>query len=406
MSKITYADVTKALSFIVRHNGVFDVNPDGYVINTGDKEIVKINGENSSKDLMVFMEIINDPNATVLNPFVEGVGQTEDQNWLYSNMNATFTHKVVKFYQFIATVIVNQADKKAKIDISPDLSAFISPFVKMADSKTVKEVTDITKNYLEYISVFYKRKLKVATFRCGLYEGPSFRSKFPKVRKKTWDFLEGVTAALFGLDQKAQHDTILKDMIFKTTVLAYPMCDALFNLYYKLYAVTNEAFSLIESAPDFGFGDYFTVDLTEFGRVLSEFEDYFKLTKHFVQPNMVNETTVTQSNPIAKPVNDSGMPLPTTKRVLFDTVPAQRATVTSDMPHPSQIMAAGTVPAAGPVSSMPMPYTQAVVSAQHQPVQFGPYGGVPGAALSHGIHEPTIIGCDIRVVSSPPELFR
>lgn len=403
MGEITHTDVTTALKFFVEHTGVFSVDDEGYVHPKGSDKVIQINAGSETKDLMVYQEVIRDPNVAVLNPFAEGLGMTEDQDWLYKSMSVAFVHKVTTACKFIVQTVLNQNDKKNKIDLPTDLTKFISPFMAMCDAKTIKEIDQITANPVNFMSVFYQPKQKKAAFRCAIFEGPSFREEF-NLRQKTWKFMEKAMGTLFGLDLRKSHKDILGNFTFKTKVLGYPRLDAKFNLYLKLYEVTNGVFELMEEAPDelFAHG-YFSVDITEFSQHLSNLNEFFQLTKHFVQPTAKAETAAAPvASPISSKTTESGMPLPMQNRRLFSTGPGTQAEGTSTMPMPHQM-----VPAAG---SMPMPSYSGMPSPQ--PVNlmpahgYQPYGGVPvGSGYQPAPNQPVVVGYTQKVVSRPVQLF-
>lgn len=316
----TYSDVTAALKCIIEHGNVFYVDDDGYVKTRSTNKIQQINAGSCTKDLVVFQEIVKDPNAMILNPFAEGVGKTEDQDWLFASTSTAFVYKVVDTCKFIAEVALTQSSKEPEVELPMSLVSLVSPYLKMVDKNTISDITKITANFVNFMSVFYKPKLKTAVFRCAVFEGPAFRDKF-KAAKKTWTFLEAVLTRLFDLDPNTPDNKKLDHLVYKTSVLGYPRFDSKFNLYYKLYELTNPVFTIVEESPEeFGRNNIeYAIDVSELGHHIANFDEYFRLAKNMIQPNVMQCAPNLPGTIPAMPV--STMPMPNGSIVRNNPVP-------------------------------------------------------------------------------------
>lgn len=361
MSQLKQSDVTKALTHLVRMGSVYDVNDAGYIVSRVSGEVVKVKAKPEPKDLIMYNEIINDPNAQVLNPFTEGLGSTPDQVWFYGTTGASFGVRFIQIFKFIVDNVVMLNDNKVKVkdaDLPMEAIKFISPYMKAVDKKTLAEIDEITTNLNNFVSVFYKQQSKTAVFRCAIFEASmSFREQF-NVRQKTWKFLEDVLTDIMKLDPKVNRDEKFFEYTYSTKIMGYPKLDATLRLFYKLYEQLNPFLQMIDKANDTEDGELaLAIDLGTFGYHIDHLEDYFQMAKSLIQP--------TQSAPVSR--------VPSTQ-------PAQTY---SGVPHPGgSYVPTNAVPVPGQINAgmtstgIPVPGAGNVPMPQANPMGFGMGGGV------------------------------
>jgi len=341
-------DVTKALKFFVGMSGVYSVDNDGYIKNTAG-EVVKIGNKTDPKDLMVFNEVITNPNAAILNPFAEGLGETDDQYWFYESFSMSFSIWVTQLIKFISENAVVASNKKSKADLPVELVSMVSPYAELVDKKTEDELEKIMKDVRSFMNVVYKRKSKTAVFRCAVFEGPSFREQFPGVRKKTWDFLELVLSHIFKTPDPTStpYDKILDEYSYTTEVIGCPKIDAVMHIYYMLAVKLNPYYELMDKfcSDETSVREY-AIDLSTFSYHLNNLNEYYQLARHIIQPNTVKQATPAQQNmmsTVPAPMGVGGM--------MYSTVPVPNNSgfnLSPNVPVPSNM---GMVP----VPQMPYP---------------------------------------------------
>lgn len=378
----TYAEVTEALKFFVELGGAFQVDDKGYIRYKGQDKVAQVSTKNENKDLILLQEVITDSKAQILNPFAEGLGASPDQAWFYETTEGAFTYRFVELINFVVECITNNEDiNKAKLPAK--VVKFISPYVKVVDKTTLKEIEQITKNFNKFSSLFYNKRLKTAVFRCAIFEGPAFRESF-NVRKKTWKFLEDLLVQIFNLDPNLDHDSIFEDYRYKTEVIGYPKLDAMLNLYYKLFNQLNPIFDLVDKVQG-NKPEVFSlsVDLDTFGYHISKLDEYFQKAKTIIQPSATQQPQQQSSvrNVAPNQRQHGAMPMPSPYNVAgqnYGGMPMPSGQNAPGMPMPYQNTGV-------PHGQMPMPYSSPYAQPQQSGVYNYPYppnqvptGMVPG----------------------------
>jgi hypothetical protein len=289
-----YTDVTECIKFLVGHTNTYYTTDEGYIKTIANDDPVQIKNNNGKvSDLIVFQEVIKDPTAMILNPFAEGIGKSNDQDWLFQSIITAFTFKCIETANIIVRLLQHQKDG---MELDTNVVKLISPYVKLVDDQTIGEIKKITVNYADFMSLYYKRTAKTAVFRCGVFEGPSFRNKFLKVRAKTWTYLEKLYCHLFDLNEKSTDDEKLTKYQHKSLVLGYPRLDSKLRVLYALYEVTNPTFEIIDELSEdlSGSGRFvFTTDISTFGMYIANLDTYYAVAKSAIQP-----TSISISKPI------------------------------------------------------------------------------------------------------------
>jgi len=373
MSK--YQDVSEYTKFMVEHAGVYIVDDNkGYIRERKTDKVVQVDINNEKKDLICFQELVQDPNALILNLFSEGIGVTADQNWFYSMMASLFSFKVIDTWRKVANVVINQKSDD-KVDLPMDVVKLISPYMNTVTKSCIADINKISSNQVKLMTVFYQAKTKTAKYRCALFEGPDFRDVYPKAAKKTWAFIEELTGQLLGIDMTKPDKDKLEDLQYKSSILGYPMLDAYSHLYVELYKRTNPIFKILDSLPEpLKRNMAYEVDVETFEKHMEKLDEYYDTAKGLIQSNVVSKSSKPAQNStptITNKIVGGGIPKPT---VPGTTIPLPGQRMTSNIPMPYQN---SHIPSPRLVNQRSGSGHAMLVNTTHSPI--GHIGGVAGA---------------------------
>jgi hypothetical protein len=444
----TYAETTAALKYLVEFSGTCKVDNDGYVLFKHGK-YVKVKTKTGNKNLIILQEVIKDPEAQIFNPFVEGV-VSPDQTWFYETIEGALSYRIVKLIEFVVENALNKEDMPTKV------VKLVSPYIKLVDSKTSKEVEDICQNLRKLISVFYNKRYKLAKFNINLFEGEAFKEDY-KARKKTWNFLEKLLADIFNLETDIPFDDIFKDYSAKASSLGYPKLEAVLKVYHKVYTTLNPYFRLMDAVLGTDENTFrFSIDTDELNDIIDNLDSYFEKARAFVQPTVAQPSQRTDSHaannmpmpgqgiPGREPVggmpmpgghgnvpiqsgNVGNMPMPNTymqQQPMLQQPQVQPQFQHMGAPIPSPSPMPGVmgnvnqppylgvnVPQPGTVGNMPNPYgtvpqptTPPMYNTGYPNPGYGPIGGVHNAQVQIG-NQPSVSGYGTPVLSSPTPLL-
>jgi hypothetical protein len=349
--------------------------------------------------------------------------------------------------KLIEFVVENALNKE---DMPPKIVKLVSPYIKLVDNKTPKEVDTICQNLRKLISIFFNKRHKLAQFQCNLFEGESFKEDY-KVRKKTWNFLEQLFADIFHLEVDMPFDDIFKEYSAKASSLGYPKLEATLKVYHKVYTVLNSYFLMMDAVLGTDADTFrFSIDVDRLGAIIEDLDSYFEKAKSFVQPTIAQPSQRTESQarnmpmpgqnipgresiggmPMPGghgnvPVQSGGMgnmPMPNSYMVpnqLPQAVPSPHATMGIPGPqtnptyltYPNTVnMIPSNVPQVGMMGNMPNPYgavpqpTVPMYNTGFPNPGYGPIGGVHNAQVQIG-NQPSVSGYGTPVLSSPTPLL-
>ena len=191
MNEIKASDVERFTRDLISLSSVYNVSEDGYVIlkgnvdyNDDDRFVTHAVGT-QLKRLMVLKEIIKDNDALVINPLNENIAESPDSKWLYVSLSVGLARRIIEIAKFLTMIVESEKDTSVEtLHLSPDTLAFAARH-KEFDSKVFDQFKLITNKSLNFVNVWYNRKLKESYFRCSLYN-PDTIIEFPQVTKKAW----------------------------------------------------------------------------------------------------------------------------------------------------------------------------------------------------------------------------
>jgi hypothetical protein len=278
MSNITFGDVEKFCRFLISLGGIFDVDDEGYIVNKSDDndDPVLIKDGNQYKRIMVMKEVMTDTDCIVINPFNENLSESQDSKWLYSNLAVGLTKRIIDIYSLLRNITTATDDTIYPVNVLSFASRH-----KDIDEKAFEYFGQITshKKRLEFMNIWFMRKLKESRFRCSLYD-EDIRIANPQVSKKAWKSLTAVMNDLLGIPLTASIDEasqlISDTFYYKSNIITVPKLQSILNVYYKVYDKLNSYLELCNMDDE-----DFVIDLTTFGHHIGHLEDYYEKTKWF-----------------------------------------------------------------------------------------------------------------------------
>lgn len=270
----------KCIEFIVNSTNLYSCDSDGYIIRSdksGDERVVINSADKIKRTLLILpKKIITDDEATILNPFNEILGETEDQRWFYVATSMSISYKIACILNWIIQY------SEMKEDVSTKSLKFISEFAESIDKKTKKEVEMISTDMLEFSNVFYNRKLKTSFFRMGIFE-ENFQSKFSSVRKKTWKLLNEISSKIF--DFKGDNDEFKELFKYKSTKITCPKFESYFRVYINVVSCINDVCDIFDA-------DEYIMDIDELGFHIKNIDAYYDKLKWLSQDNLCDKPEV------------------------------------------------------------------------------------------------------------------
>lgn len=277
------------IKFLIESTNLYACDSDGYIIRATDGEKIFINSadKTNKSSLILPMKLITDDSATILNPFNEILGETEDQKWFYVAMAMSISFKIKSILNWIIQY------SKLKEDVTSKSLKFISQFAESIDDKTKKEIETISIDMLEFSNTFYNRKLKTTLFRMGIFE-ENFRSKFSSVRKKTWKLLKEIFSVIFKFEENDEEE--FKDLFkYKSSKITCPRFESFLNVYLSVISYINEICDIFDA-------DDHSVDIDELSFHIRNIDNYYNKLKWLSQDNICKE------EPAINLANDRNIP--------------------------------------------------------------------------------------------------
>lgn len=272
---VSFKDVGEFVKALIQLGGINSVDEDGYVISKDDEQTrVVIPAGKENKHLMVIKEIIKDDKAFVLNPMNETFADREDTRWLYGSLSVGLARRIIVLVNFIKNM-KDLSDEDTEIE--PAVIKLVSKYGTDMDDKFMKEFDIISKNYVDFINIFYNRKLKIAKLRCCVFE-ENTKSKYTSIRKKTWLILETLISDMLGLTSDEKEKELDEKFSFKSDLITCPKLHSMLNVYYRIYENINDKMLLIEDIDE-----DFVVDLTSLGSYIENIGLFYDKVKWFVQ---------------------------------------------------------------------------------------------------------------------------
>jgi hypothetical protein len=355
--------IEKFEDFIVKLIGLYKIKDD-YVVSksTGKKIEVK------KKPLKVIREINHDKDVIVLNPLNEGLGDRPDTRWFYTAMAAGLYRRFVVFIEYLNTV--KTLDDHGE-DIDAKTLKILSKLCKNITDDIVKDVNKF--DPIEFVNIFYDKRMKIARFRCAIYEESNkkkFKAKNLKVLKE-----------IFNTILKVQDESIIKEKYrFKSDMMQCPKLHSILQVYYKVFSSINEFMMIIEDIDE-----DFVVDLTEFSAHLENLKEYYDKVKWIAQVSDTKEEKVV-SSPL-----ESTIPTTSVPTVVSSSIPAITDVRESSVPQvitpnqtgyfnmPNQQIVPDIIPQ--PNVNICNPIIPTYQPAVQSPLSFSGFGNIPNTTM-------------------------
>lgn len=246
-----YSTVTDTIRFFVEFDGVFEVNDDDLVVRKGKSDdFVEIdiekNGKLARSRLVLYKENIpGDIDATILNPFSEGMRKNEAVSWLYKTTAATFDYKVNSYMHQVLTLAV-AAQKEDLSGIDKDFLNIISKYTKKADDKMIKEFEMIMEQPLTLFDTNYSMRDQKSRVICHMFKGPGFKDQFKDIRKKSWPVFSEIYCDLFDIDKTIKDEKKMDKFTTGMKAVKIPKITAIMNMWGNLYETVHDKFTLLD----------------------------------------------------------------------------------------------------------------------------------------------------------------
>lgn len=306
MSSVKTKDVSDFIKDMIEQTMVYETDEAGYVIRKSNGERITINDGGVQVPLIIYQETVSDQNAQTINPLAEGLGSTPSSLWFYDTLKTALLGRI---FTLVISVIQTALDeKKAKADqelhIPMQLLNVSSLIIEDVDDRVLEEFMPLTEDKAtnEFITIYYQRKQLKSVLRCGLFDAentgiPAWKSKFPKVRKKTWVALEKTMLGILNIKDK---DDIVK-FSKKADEISCARLSSFLNVLMGVYQEINTLLDIIN--PDIA------VDLSKLAHHITNLSAYADNAKFMVQTNRGGAIPM-GTQPATIPGMVSNIPLP------------------------------------------------------------------------------------------------
>lgn len=289
------ANVEEFVRYLISLGGIYNVDKDGYVedkVNPEDPVILKSGTQ--VKRLMVIKDVITDTDALIINPLNENAMESIDAKWLYSMLNVGLVRRFIEVVNVLKLILeTEKANNETKnkddlIELSHDMIEFASRH-KDFDMKTFENFKIISKDKLNFMSVWYNRKMKKSTLRCSIYD-PDIISEFPHISKKFWKQITGLFSEILGLSSDIEKSSVEIRNKYSVTsdLITVPRLESMLMIYLKIYQKLNPYLDMCEMEDE-----DFVVDLTTFSHHIEKLPDYYNRAKWFTTATSIPQTNKT-----------------------------------------------------------------------------------------------------------------
>lgn len=390
--------VTEALKFFIRLGLIYDVDEQGYVIDTKDNSRVTVTDRDDKKELIVYQEQIKDLNAAPVNPFAEGLGSTPSSDWFYLLQRVSLFHRIKEVLETVIKVAIVQKTKKDTVKekeeqhLPMEFLNLVSIIIEDADEKLLKEFMLISEKMDNLVNVFYNRKLMQTMFRCALFDDPEWRNQptFTSIRKRSWTLFEKLFLKLFNLNEGTEFSKFTRK---PTNDKAAAKLSSMLATIFAVYSEFNIILDQVDSTK--------VVDLTTYKLHLDNMGEYTDNAKF-----MVSTSSSIPTKPLSTGVPPSLIP-PAANNLPgpINFGPPRNIDVSS--PPPGMVVIPGPIRADGTVGE---PILVPAQSTSPPPPMQGFYpntgysGGFPYGPPGAGGPSPLMAGPPPLGMAGPPPL--
>lgn len=279
-NKSKKVDTTLFITDLIKLGGVYDVDDEGYVVSKADPDdyiYMKVGG--TSKRVMVLKQCITDNDAAIINPLNENLSESDDGKWLYATLAVGLARRFIEVAKFLNVVLAfDQSDQKDVVPayMTPEVLEFASRH-KEFDAKVYEQFGRITKNKINFMNVWYNRKLKEARFRCMVYDQDAMDA-FPQVSKKAWKIITWFVSDILdlGTDAVKASEELRTKYSATSDLITVPKLQTMLRVYVNIYQKLNKYLAMCEMDDD-----DFVVDLSSISYHLEHIDDYYQNVKWF-----------------------------------------------------------------------------------------------------------------------------
>jgi len=287
--QISDDQITLFLKWLIELSAHYYVDDQNYIRNSEDGECVFIPGDSKSnvrRPIILYSANITDPDALILNPFVEGNIGSEVKRWFYSYLGQVFCNHVRMIQKFIIRKAIEAKDKTKKSE-NLELSALISPWITHCDEKSIQEFDKITRPISDYLNVIYITNKRECRLNCGLLDDKIKTIHGKDIRKKFWEPILDMLKLILNTQDFSDYFVISSN-------LACPQLDSTLRLLYHGYAVINKYLPYLH-ADEMIHDSIDSIDIDYFKQNIDLLEDYRLRAKHLIVANVAKSATTPQS---------------------------------------------------------------------------------------------------------------
>lgn len=372
MSEIKTSMVTDFLRFIIDTSMAFQVDDDGYVL---DKQGERITLGDPARPLILYQERISDQDAIILNPFSEGIQETEGGKFLYKMIRSSLAARILHTMRVVidralaeqkhaALKPAQRKKQKEPLDrVPPVFTDVVAAVVNDVDEKMLAEIDALRKhngardtvNGIVYL--LYMKKLLTTSLDVPLISEGDEYSPPSGVRQGSVPVFRKMLMAMFKV-KSAQE---LADFKAKASENATPKIDSQARCLFNVYNRLNELFDAIDSS--------FSIDLTAFQEHLANMPAYSQNARSVI--TVPAARTPTTSVPVQHHAPSATSPV----------TPAPQSTTPTYAPQPAPSMRPSHVPMPASPGTIRIPGPQRSDGLPTQDIEIrGPsygYNGMP-----------------------------
>ncbi len=269
----------------VEFGDVFKFNDEGYLVKTQDDTIITLNKPDGTAAPITMYDPTNARTDTiVLNPFVEGMNNSEVSRWFYELRSMVMSRLIFRIMEGIITKAIECKDNSIedKNFTSAEINT-LQPYIAgeyEVDSKMLKELNALYSDagIRNFFNIYYSRKDNSCVVHVGLFDENITESLGKKVRKRTLPIFTKMILHILGVSDLSE----LK-------VLADIQGCAKFHAYTKMYI------KLLRQLKKFWSFQTKTFDFKRFFSHMDSFHEYYNTAKMLI--SVPTKTVVKQQAP-------------------------------------------------------------------------------------------------------------
>lgn len=315
-------DVTQDLSFLLSLTKLFEVDSQGFWIDSGTKERYKhvVDNNTSGKEIIIFQDPLPKGDYHLFNPYAEGFGKKSEAVQLFFKtvrisfnlcLQTVMMHVISEVAEHKEAIkedpthkLSNGAVRMTHLRVDPK-----STLYDCVDDKLVAEFDKICSRIDEsadedFIFVPYIQMHMTAKVKCDALTDPKWDEKFGKdIRKKSLLAFKAAIMGVLGISDISQLENF--NTVYDTELKTAPRLWATLTTYLKLYSKFNDMIPVAFAVNDVP-ADEEAIDLGELQSVLDRSGFAYGIAKHVVQPVPPKKTVIDTSTIDTPKINLGG----------------------------------------------------------------------------------------------------